>query len=183
MKRALLVYFVTLHIAFVGVLVKSNALDLMRYKVIAWGFMPLRDVVYIGDSITADAPVSPKIAIPGLTTRELARILARYDLQGRHVHLMIGINDVLNGIAPDFAAVSARIPGPLTWYGIIPARIADAERVREANAAIRATCARRHACAFVDTSRIASAEYFQADGLHLSAKGYAAHQGLITSTR
>jgi GDSL-like lipase/acylhydrolase family protein len=179
MRALALVYLVALHAFCAALVMNTDFLDRARYKTIAMGFWPLSDTVYVGDSITAAAPVrGTKLAIPGMTTRDLLQLLERYDLDGRRVYLLIAVNDILRrdtGVENRLSAIARRIKGPLVWSAVMPTiNRADPEELHRLNAAIREICAAKSGCTFVDTSFMSAQEFYQADGVHLSPAGYEA---------
>jgi len=119
------------------------------------------------------------------------RLVGRYRPRG--IVLYAGDNDLNNGVtaeelAADFAAFAARVetelPGtPILYVAVKPSRKRWALRPvqAEANRIIAAVCAASPRLTFADVAspmlpdgeRLPSADWFVADGLHLSDKGYA----------
>lgn len=118
------------------------------------------------------------------------RIVTRY--QPRVVVVYAGDNDIEAGVSPralatDFAdfvgRVHARVPNAQIIFISIktsPARQPLAGAIAEANARIRDYCATDPSLVYLDTTALTRApdgmprrELFQADGIHLSAQGYA----------
>jgi lysophospholipase L1-like esterase len=119
------------------------------------------------------------------------RLVTRYRPRG--IVLYAGDNDLSKGmtveaLAADFAAFAARVeaelPGtPILYVAVKPSRKRWALRPvqAEANRIIAAMCAASPRLAYADVAtpllpsgeRLPAADWFVADGLHLSEKGYA----------
>lgn len=133
--------------------------------------------VFLGDSITqglaveAVAPRSVNYAAGGMTSLDLQHMLPRLTSlpRARVVVLTIGTNDLLRGMdgtIPRVLEIGQAIPGPLVWNAIPPSDRFDPAPI---NGQIRAACAARPRCTYVETPFMA--DDFR-DGVHLSPAGY-----------
>lgn len=157
-------------------------------------------VVFLGDSITEALPHglvadhAINFGIPGETTSEMIDRIKNYRraLHGaRLIFLEIGINDFIQGksaaMAQRYQALLSSLPGntPVVASAIMPVHISKEMRftlhdIRGINKEFQAACNARKNCVFVDTwqalatsDQIANASYFDNDGIHLNAVGYA----------
>ena len=161
--------------------------------------------IFIGDSIMAGlasaslAPNSVNLALSGDTAKALSRRLDRYRFaaSSRCAVIAIGINDLRRGETPqDTSAAIAQIVAALgdarqilvseilpTSESAKPASSA----VREVNDALPAICMPENHCAIVTAhDDLANADdtlanEYSADGLHLSAAGYAAWRKALSA--
>ena len=156
--------------------------------------VPAGAIIFLGDSITqslataAVAPYSVNYGIGTATTSDLLQAMPNYRSLGRAdtVVLAIGINDILRGkqegLSERYRQIVQSIPPStaLVWSGVMPAArtLADPDQITFANQTIKALCAARPNCVFLDTvillsnNREPNPELFLKDGLHLSPVGY-----------
>lgn len=135
--------------------------------------------VFLGDSITrrlsvaAVEPRSINLGIGSQSVGELVERVPQYHSLPRAsvIYLLIGTKDLQSGM-PDYAALAALLPPnvPLVWSGVMPSVKVPPERLRAANAQIRALCEARPNCRFVDTSFMQPQDFV--DGVHPNADGY-----------
>lgn len=117
--------------------------------------------------------------VPGTMPANIARASA--------ILLMIGTNDIWRGktagLPERLDHLAAALPAgvPLVWSGIPPGHDFrfDLDEARVANKVIKALCAARPGCEYVDTWALLAddkgepiARFFVSDGVHLSADGY-----------
>lgn len=157
--------------------------------------LPDRAVLFLGDSIvhalaaTAVTPHAVNHGIGSATTADLIAAMPGYKSMARAgaVVLAIGINDLARGmhggLADRFRQIADAVPQatPLVWSAVMPAApdVAPAARIAEANRVIRALCAQRPNCHFIDTWPLLADKagqpapgLFLDDGLHLNPDGY-----------
>ncbi len=154
-------------------------------------FVPAGAAVFLGDSITQGllsttvVPASINFGIGGQNSRELLLHLPRYRSLQRAgaVFLLIGINDLAWGEAAGLPArlgeLARALPQdrPLIWSGILPAYTGGVTngQISAVNEQIRALCAARPQCHYVDTHRALPVgdETLFIDGIHPGPTGYA----------
>ena len=154
-------------------------------------FVPAGAAVFLGDSITQGlvtttvVPASINFGIGGQNSRELLLHLPRYQSLQRAgaVFLLIGINDLVWGDAAGLPARLAELARtlpqdrPLIWSGILPAYTGGVTngQISAVNEQIRALCAARPLCHYVDTHRALPVgdETLFIDGIHPGPTGYA----------
>jgi lysophospholipase L1-like esterase len=154
--------------------------EIVSAQALADSGQPSGAVLMLGDSITeqfrqADrlAPIVINYGVSGQTTQGLLRALPHYGAarRARFVVLMIGTNDVSQGLTQDIEsrlrAISARIQVPLVWHLVPPTTRGDVEST---NAIIRRICDQRSDCTLVNTF-FRPEDY--TDGTHFSPSGYA----------
>ncbi|WP_207480763.1 GDSL-type esterase/lipase family protein [Arenibaculum pallidiluteum] len=153
-------------------------------------------VVFLGASTlhgldaAAVAPDALNLAIGGDTTLRLLTRLGDYRSlpTASAVVLLVGLNDLTYRTPEEAGELFGRIlerlpPVPLVAGAVLPVDEAAAwprnADIRRLNAAIRAHCARRPDCVFVDPGpQLADAagnlapRFRQHDGIHLTAEGY-----------
>lgn len=140
---------------------------------------PSGAAIFLGDSIPQRLPASLiapdaiNYGIGSQTTRDLARHVADYAAaqDARIIYLMIGLNDLGAGEAPDFEAVLSALPTdvPLVWTGVTPAE--NVQGIDAANEAVASLCIQRGTCTYVPPP--ASWDDLDTDGRHLKPSGYA----------
>lgn len=148
------------------------------------------NAVLLGDSHTwllGDPEGAHNFGISGIMVADVAAAMPPDIDKASVVMLMIGTNDIWRGktagLPARLDALAARLPPgvPVIWSAIPPGddfRL-DLAEVRAANKVIRALCAARPGCAYLDTwAFLADAagkpisDLFVSDGVHLSAAGY-----------
>jgi hypothetical protein len=144
--------------------------------------VPAGAVIFLGDSITqflpvsAIAPLSVNYGISGQRSDQLLESMDRYASMARAsaVVVMIGTNDLYQGreqgLEARYRAILAKVPAgvPVVLSGIPPMAGKD---VRPLVGAARSACQADVRCRFVDA---AVTPDMLTDGVHLSARGYAA---------
>lgn len=139
---------------------------------------PRGAAVFLGDSITQRLAASAvedgaiNYGIGSQTSVDLARHAAQYAAvrNARIIYLLVGVNDLANGAAPDFEGVLTELPDdvPLVWTAIMPAK--DISGIAAANTAAANLCSKRSSCRFVAVP-ITDGD-LEPDGVHLTRSGY-----------
>ncbi len=146
--------------------------------------------LFLGDSITqslataAVAPHSINYGIGFATTRDLLAHMPVYRSLSRAsvVFLMIGVNDLLmgrnEGLHDRLRQMALALPADrkLVWSGIMPVTSGQVprEQIAAANEVIRAACATRPRCSYVDTTTLLGDDRsLMRDGVHPNEQGYA----------
>lgn len=190
MKRtALIVYLLALHVLLAFAIARPGTVRqwlgkpdpfngrMERYLAAKDATAPDGAAIFLGDSITqslAVAAVSPNAVNLGFgsqTTADLTRRVRGYRSLERAsvIYLLIGAND-LRHREPDYDALLRELPAdvPLVWSGVMPSANFDPTTN---NARIRALCAARPKCRYVDTSWLRVPQDFT-DGAHPNAASY-----------
>lgn len=185
MRRTLLiVYLLVIHAIVIGLLWRSDAgakwrglADSSTARILEaqhrkdWT-VPEGAPVFLGDSITAGLaavavePRAVNFAIGGQTSTDLLHRLPASLPRAGKVYLMIGVNDLLRGereaLNANLPRILAALPDvPLVWTGVM--------RDDPINARIRALCAKRPQCRYVEPPTDPA---LFVDGVHLNAAGY-----------
>jgi lysophospholipase L1-like esterase len=147
-------------------------------------------VVLLGDSHTwtlGYAPGGRNYGTSGIMVKDIAGTMPHDIARAYAVLLMIGTNDIwkgkTTGLAERIRGMLAQLPKdvPLVWSGIPPGEDFrfDRDEAKAANATIKAMCAARPSCTYIDTWQLLAdeagapiPELFLQDGVHLSAPGY-----------
>ncbi len=158
--------------------------------------VPEGAAIFLGDSITqslATAAVAPRSVNYGIgfaTTGNLLAHLPEYQSLQRAsvVYLMIGVNDLLlgqaTGLHDRLRQIAQALPAgrQVVWSGLMPVFSPEVRPalVTEANAVIRAACAARPPCTYVDTVALFGEDpsLFR-DGIHPNTLGYARWIGAL----
>jgi len=157
--------------------------------------VPDQSAIFIGDSLTqglSTASISrnpTNFGIGGQTSGELLDSIPSYNslARARTIYLQIGINDILEqrfeGLPERLKVIADRLPSDaeLIWTNIMPAAVdvVQQQAILAANEQIKASCAKRARCRYVDSWQFmadangqAISKYFLSDGIHLSQAGY-----------
>ena len=149
----------------------SRAAAILRYDR-SDHLVPAGATILLGDSIAYKAPFAgPCVANRGLGGERSDQLLANLDRwpsidRAGAVVIAIGTNDVWQRrqehLGANVAAILARIEAPAFLVGLP----ADLDEIRDATAVLRRACG--DGCTFIDPTGARAA-----DGIHLSAEGYA----------